>query len=367
MRYAKLACLALCGMSLGLTHGKYAAGAQPSSDAAANCAPDGELRYVCGPVNAEDLVRLGSTRWLIGSGLDGPLTGGAPARGKLYLVDHEAKTAAEWFPTARPAFRHDQAMFGSCPGPLDPSSFSAHGLAVREQGPDRHRLYVTGHGAREAIEVFDIDTSGTRPAITWTGCVVLPEKVSANSVAILPDGGFITTQFMDRSLPLQQAFAQVTSGAINGRLYEWHPGGSVQAIPGTEMSGPNGIVTSSDGNTIYVAGYGSHDVVRFRRTAAGVTKDVVKLDVTPDNLHWSENGKILAAGAVHGTPGNCGTPPCAPPWSVLEIDPQSLAVRRLVGGDRLTGMLGVTVGIAVGREIWLGTYSGNRIGYVPAP
>src|SRR3569623_1275342 len=44
---------------LGLSH---AAGAQQT------CEPSGGLRFVCGPKNAEDLVRVPGTRWIIGSG-----------------------------------------------------------------------------------------------------------------------------------------------------------------------------------------------------------------------------------------------------------------------------------------------------------
>ena len=363
MRNGKRISAAWLGLSAGLLFAGSAQAAAPGAAASAGCEPDGPLHYICGPVNAEDLIRLGDTRWLITSGMDGPLNGGAPARGHLYLVDHQAKTWIEWFPGNAAPDRHDRRLFGDCPGPVDPASFSAHGLALQEQSADRYRLYITAHGAREAIEVFDVDASGARPTIAWAGCVLLPGEVSANSVAILPDGGFITTQFMNRSLPLQQAFGEVMSGQVNGRLFEWHPGGSVQAIAGTEMSGPNGIVISPDGQTLFVAAYGTHEVVRFRRGEGPLRKDVVKLDMTPDNLRWSADGKVLAAGGNHSP----GAAPGAAGWSVVEIDPQSLAVRKLAGGQRLTGMQGVTAAVDVDDEIWVGTFSGNRIGYVAVP
>jgi hypothetical protein len=360
MGHTSLKRVALCGFSLALVAGMKVEAAAPP--APAGCEPDGQLRYVCGLVNPEDLIRLGDTRWLITSGLDGPLNGGAPARGHVYLVDTAAKTWLDWFPGTAPTNRHDRAMFRDCPGPVDITAYSAHGLDLRQQSPGRFRLYVTGHGAREAIEVFEVDASGARPAIAWVGCVVLPEKVSANSVVSLPDGGFVTTQFMDRSLPLNDAFSQVTRGEINGRLYEWHPGGKVEAIAGTEMSGANGIAASADGRTLYVAAYGTHEIVRFERGAGALRKQVVKVDITPDNLRWSTDGKLLAAGGVHGAPGAPG----AGGWAVLEIDPQTLATRRAASGQKLTGMAGVTAAARVGNEIWVGTYSGTRIGYVPA-
>lgn len=376
MRQARLLCVALFVVSLALGAASRTEAAAPPAAAPASCDPDATLRYVCGPVNAEDVLQLGNTRWIITSGMDGPLNGGGPARGHLYLIDHQAKTFIDWFPGANPVFNHDKSMFPDCPGPLDVTSFSAHGIALRDTGSGSHRVYVTGHGAREAIEIFEVDQTvevrGSRnpgfvpppPSITWVGCVVLPGKVSANSVATLDDGGFITTQFMDRSLPLVEAFGQVRQGKINGKVYEWHPGGKVQPIAGTEMSGPNGIVTTADGKTFFVASYGTNEVMRFERGTGALRRQVLKMDITPDNLRWTTEGKLLATGGNHAAPGT-GTAPAQAGWSVVEIDPQTLAMRRVANVERTTGMAGATVGIRVGNEIWVGTYSGNRIGYLP--
>jgi hypothetical protein len=352
--------MVLTGAALALVSGASGLAATPPA-AAASCNPDGPLRYLCGPANAEDIVRLGNTRWLVTSGMDGPLMGGGEARGHLYLVDHQTRTFLDWFPGQAASPRHDTALFKDCPGPVDPTRFSAHGLSLKERSAGRYRLYITAHGAREAIEVFDIDATGARPTIAWAGCVVLPDDVMANSVTQLPDGGFVATKFLDRRQPQAQAFGAVQRGEPNGALYEWHPGGKVQAIAGTEMSGPNGIETSPDGRTLYVAAFGSNELVRFERDGNGWRRQAMKLDITPDNLRWSPDGKLLAAGN-----NACGRPPCPPGWKVLEIDPRTLASRTVAGSERTTGMQGATVGIRVGSDIWVGTYSGDRIGSLPA-
>ena len=308
------------------------------------------------------MLRVGSTRWLIASGMDGALMGGESARGKLYLIDHESRSWREAFPGPAPAFRHDKDSFGNCPGRVNIANFSAHGLSMRQQSPGRYRLYVTGHGAREAIEVFDVDATGTSPAISWAGCVLLPDDVSANSVAILPDGGFVTTKFLDRRLSQQESFAQVRQGLLNGAVYEWHPGTEVRVIAGTELSAPNGIEVSPDGTTIYVAAFGSRELVRFRRGDGALKKDSIKLDITPDNLRWSANGKLLTAGGNYAGP----AAPRTTGWSVVEIDPDTLAARRIAGAERSPGMQGISVGLDVDGEVWVGTFSGDRVGYMPA-
>jgi hypothetical protein len=326
------------------------------------CEPDGDLQFVCGPRNVEDLVRLGNSNWLIGSGMDGAASGTTSANGHLYLIDAEKKTSQVLFPGSSPSFRQDRASFGSCPGPVNPMNFSAHGLALKERGKGRFRLYVVGHGEREAIEVFEVNASGAKPAVTWTGCVVLPEDVLANGVAILPDWGFVTTKFLDRRVPTAESMAQARQGKPVGALYEWHPGGKVAAIAGTELSAPNGIEVSADGKTLYVAVFGTHEFVRFERGAKGLKKDAIPVAISPDNVRWSPNGKLLTAGGDFAGP----AAPRTTAWSVLEIDPDTLAVRVAGSGASSKGMQAISVALAVGGNVWVGTFSGDRVGYFRA-
>ena len=82
-----------------------------------DCSAYGELNYVCGPANAEDIVRLGASDWLIVSGMT-PLQG-PPTPGKIYLVDRTTKVYEELFPGVAVKFETDYATFGECPGPID--------------------------------------------------------------------------------------------------------------------------------------------------------------------------------------------------------------------------------------------------------
>jgi sugar lactone lactonase YvrE len=331
-----------------------------------SCASSGGLAYICGPVNAEDIVRIGNSKWLILSGMSAQAQGGGAATpGRLYLVDHEAKTYEAWFPDAVPRMDLDTAMFGACPGPLNVANFSAHGLALREHDTGRYTLYITSHGEREAIEVFDVDASAAKPTITWRGCVVLPERTMSNSVAILDDGGFVTTKMMDPTDP--QGFAGILSGAISGNVYEWHPGGTVEAVPGTELSGANGIELSPDERWMYVAAIGAREVVRFDRAADPITKQSVTLDVRPDNLRWTNEGTLYTIGGNFVPPAQCASPPCATGWSVVEIDPDTLEAQRVTGVDQTAALQGASTALAVGDEIWVGTFRGDRVGYLPRP
>lgn len=328
------------------------------------CADAGELEYICGPRNAEDIIRLGGTNWLIASGMSAE-EGGRQTGGHLYLLDRESREAALWFPGRDPAMRLDRAMFPDCPGPLDIDGFSAHGLSLRERGQGRYRLYMTSHGTREAIEAFEITGGDDRPAITWVGCVVLPERTSANSVAILSDGGFVTTKMLDPTDP--DGFAAIRSGAISGLVYEWHPGGEVAAVPGTELSGPNGIELSPDDRFMYVASFGSREVVRFDRRSRPMAKATVLVPVRPDNLRWSDRGTLYTVGGNFVPSDRCASPPCATGWSVVEVDPATLEAKRVTGADQNAALQGASTALPVGDEIWIGTFQGDRIGVLPQP
>lgn len=329
-----------------------------------NCERSGDLQYICGPENSEDVLPIGNTQWLLASGMDGSTfnTGG---KGHIYLVNRSDKSYSVFFPGDHPVFKQDKKKFRSCPGPINPDKFSAHGLALRQQGEDQYRLYMTSHGEREAIEAFNIDLSGGKPAIAWVGCVMLPKKMWANSVAILSDGGFVATNFMDPAVP--DAFAKIMAGKISGSVYEWHPGSEVKEIQGTEMSGANGILVSADDRWMYVSVFGTREVIRFDRSAKPLAGKSVKVSVNPDNLRWGDDGKLYTAGVNYVPPEECASPPCSTGWSVFRIDPQTLSATRITGVDQTATMQGASAAVAAGNEIWVGTYSGDRIGYLPRP
>jgi hypothetical protein len=331
---------------------------------AADCPPDGGLRYICGPQNAEDVLPLGGTEWLLASGMDGSMTR-TDTKGHIYLVNRRDKTYEVFFPGADPVFRHDTDLYADCPGPINPEKFSSHGLALRERSPGVHRLYMTSHGAREAIEVFEIHTGGDKPAISWVGCVMLPEKTWANSVAILADGGFVATNFMDPTLP--NVFAEIMQGRISGHVIEWHPGGPVTAIRGTELSAPNGVALSADERWLYVNAFGGREVVRFDRKASPIVKESLAVAIRPDNLRWGDDGKLYTAGINFVAPADCANPPCPTGWAVFSIDPETLSAQRIAGVDRTAVLQGASAAVLIGSEIWIGTYNGDRIGYLLKP
>ena len=320
----------------------------------ADCAPDGALAYVCGVENGEDIVAVGVTEWLVASNMGG--LGGPPGAGVIYLVNAETKAVSELFPGDAPALDWDAAMYPDCPGPLNLDAYNTHGLSLRETGQGVYRMYATAHGEREAIEAFELDATGDTPTATWVGCVPITVPSFTNSVAILSDGGFVATQFMDPTDP--EAFAKLGAGEVSGGVFEWRPGGEVTMLPNTQLAGPNGIAVSGDDRYMFVAEFGGHRVLRYDREDMTAAPAVAEVGVTPDNLRWTEDGNLSTAG------GNV-IPDTG--WSVWAIDPSTMAAGVLAGVDQTATLQGASTALQVGNEIWIGTFNGDRLGYFLLP
>jgi hypothetical protein len=329
-----------------------------------DCKASGDLNFICGPINAEDILPLGDTQWLITTGLNGRFSGTVNP-GHIYLVNRKDKSYEEIFPGNNPVFNHDKEMFTACPAPVDIDNFSSHGLALKQKSANRFSLYITGHAAREAIEVFEIDTQEGKPVISWIGCVPLPKDIYANSVAILEDGGFFATKFYDPAMP--DPLKEIFNGRITGAVYEWHPGNIVKEIPGTGFSGANGIAVSSDNKLVYVAATGTREIVRFDRTETPVALKKAPLNIKPDNIHWGDDGMLYTIGENYVPPEECNTTSCETGWSIISINPETMEAKRITGVDQAAAMQKVSVAIPVEKEIWIGTYAGDRIGYLPRP
>ncbi|MGI9259589.1 MAG: SMP-30/gluconolactonase/LRE family protein [Gammaproteobacteria bacterium] len=318
--------------------------AQSASGASASdCGDEQGLTYICGFVVPEDVVNVGSTGLVLASGHRAP--------GNMYLIDSETGMHTELIHSSAFRSRHDMDAFPGCPGPLNLEAFDVHGISVAETSTRRFSLYTTSHGEREAIEIYDLDLSEAEPVLTWTGCVLLQQDGYFNAVIRLSDGGFVATRMRDANVSNDD----VEPGEITGRLFEWHPGGTLQPLAGTELSLPNGIDVSTDDRYLYVAASGTQELVVFDRDAMPLSKRTATLPMRADNVHWDGNGMLLIAGRNPVDPSSCDGGACPSGWTAVEVDPETLAFTRLGGADGNATMQRASAAIRVGDEIWVGS------------
>jgi hypothetical protein len=307
---------------------------------------------ICGQQAPEDLVALGP-QWVAAGAYSG--TGGVVL---IRVSDRASHTA---YPSPSATNRHDTKTYPDCPGPpgAGGAQFTTHGVYVPPGSGPVHKLFVVGHGARESIEVFEVDTRPAMPAVTWLGCVVAPDPIGLNSVRGLPDGGFITTNFLPRG-GTREATQRMLGGERNGELWEWHTATGWQKVPGSEAAGANGVELSDDGKTLYVAAWGSQSFFRLSRGATPPVRDEIPLGFRVDNIHWARDGSLFAVGQA-------GLGEAGQSWKAVKIDPRTLAVRDVLTVADTPEFGAGTALVEVGDKLWVGSFRGNRIAIVPAP
>ncbi|MGE3462827.1 MAG: hypothetical protein AB7I04_13010 [Pseudomonadales bacterium] len=341
-------------------------GTQPgSAGESAGCDATAGLSYVCGPINAEDLVQIPQTRWVLSSGM-------APGGG-IYLVDSVSRQWRQLYTGAPDQVRHDAATYGTCPDAPALASFVSHGLHLRAKGDGRATLYVVGHGGREAIEVFDVDATAAEPTLAWRGCVPMPTGgVAANSVTSLRDGTLLATVLMHPG----QTFSDVFAGRPTGAVYRWSPGDAgFTVIPGSELPGNNGIEVSADEREIYVVSTGLANISVFaNESPTRVLRATPSLDYGPDNIHMTPEG-LLITGGPSNTDHACGAldvenmdleefASCPRGSVAATYDPLTLEEVQRWSSPPDPQFSNATMALEVGEEVWIGTFAGDRIGVI---
>lgn len=328
-----------------------AAAQQPPAGPPPPCVAEGPIRVVCGQDGPEDLVEVPRTQWLIASAFG--------QSGGLFLIDTKASTSRKIFPDASATDRPDTKTYPGCPGPPQGevrARFRTHGLSLEPGRGTQHTLYVVYHGARESIEVFELDVQG-QPKVTWIGCAVAPDPVGLNSVVALPGGGFVATNFDPRPAPGARGGGfspDLTAGRNNGELWEWQTAKGWSKVPGSESAGANGVVLSPDGQWFYVAQWGSQSFYRLSRGKTPVERQQIPLGFRVDNVRWAPDGTLLVAGQGTNT-------------SVIgKIDPRTMTYRQIISHPTSPSLSAATVAVQVGNEFWTGSFRGDRIAIYPA-
>ena len=322
------------------------------------------LHFVLGAEHPEDLAHIPGTRWVIASGF----SDGAG----LKLVDTRTDSLRRWYTGSPQQIKPDTRIFPDCPHPPDPALFNAHGISLRPAGEGAYTLYVVNHGGRESIEVFTVDSREQEPALTWSGCVVLPSGMAANSVAAFHDGTILATILTRPGTTITDFVAGKRTGAV----LSWKPGKSgFEPIKGTDLPGNNGLETSQDDKSFYVVAFGWHAVVAFSRAHPGKPAwRAVAPGFMPDNIHW-DNGCLIAAGMrldepacgglrkiIHGVADDMR---CHRGYTVAQLDPTTRKFNILAHSGPDADFNGVSAAVIVQDELWLGSYQADRLAHRP--
>jgi len=325
-RSARSVRLAWAALALTCIHASVAPGAVSRVRALAQhepCTPRDGLSFICGPEGSEDIVRIPGTTWLIASGLNL----GRPAH--LFLIDARRKRASVLFPAAGALAAQARMRSASgCAGPPDPARMSMDGLGLRAGPSGRDMLYAANHGDRMAIEEFAVDARMDPPRAMWVDCAPLPAGTLPNAVAPLADSGFLVTTFYDPRD--QSSWERMARAERTGRILKWEPESGFRTLPGSEMSGANGLATSRDGRIVYASAWSARKVLLLPVT--GGRRREIPLDFMPDNIHLLVDGTLLVGGQRTTVEriARCGGGACPQAWAIVRIDPRSGVVQPLL-------------------------------------
>lgn len=327
---------------------------------AGTCDGEAEADFICGPVNAEDLVRIPGTDWVLASRMAGP----GETRGMFYLINAATSSWRSLEIDAIPA-EPNTAAYPNCPDRPASASFHGQGLALAEQEGGL-RLLAVGHGGHEAVQIFDIILEADEePSLVWRGCVLAPDGAQLNGVTALPDGGFAVTKFFDEN---DTDWAEkLMGGKATGAVLEWSPVNGWKEVKGTAMAGPNGILATPEGSAYFVAEWRARRLHRIERDAASPRRQSVDVDVLADNLQWDDAGQVLVTGQRAEDVEEFAACPmsdarvCHGAFDVLRVNPETLDAETVVRNPGSEAFGSGTTALDLGSEYWIGTFRGNRI------
>jgi hypothetical protein len=321
------------------------------------CGLHADMNVICGVRASEDLEVTPDGRYLIVSQYPSFRTPGEPADLVLLNV-----TTQRLQPLAVSSMRAPGWGDASCSAP---TALSPHGTSLTRRRDGKWELFVVNHAMRESIEMYELIEDRDAWKLVWRGCVVSP--LAYNDVAALDDGSFVGTHPTALNQPGAPA-ANPQPGRATGWVAKWTASSGEVELPGTRLAYPNGVNASADGRYLYINAFGTREVDKYD-VAGGKVVASAKVDFMPDNLTWTRDQKLIAAG-VKGARGNCppeSSTPCIQAFGVARIDPATMASTPLFDSGARPIIFGVSVAIETGSSLYLGAFDGDRVVRMPMP
>lgn len=173
--------------------------------------------------------------------------------------------------------------------------FHPHGVSLW-RGPDgAKRLFVVNHGlsGSETVEIFDIGEGG---ALTHLESVSFDAMHSPNDVVAVGPRQFYATNDRGFKTGLMSVLEAYIVLPFSSAVYY---DGEEGRLARTGLTYANGINTSADGATIYIAEFLRRRVSVFDRdTESGaLTKNkTIKVNTGPDNIEVAQDGALWIGG-----------------------------------------------------------------------
>jgi hypothetical protein len=321
------------------------------------CTSSDEVHIICGFERPEDLEPLGGHPWILISEL-----GSADIPGQIVALNVDDGTVTRLEATV--AEPDPNSTFPRCGPP--PDRLRPRGFHVSDLAGGGFRLLVVNIAGSQRIERYRIDVTEEGPQIAWQGCVTVPDTLSPNDVAALSSDNFVISHMYD---PPRTAWhtAQFFLGLDTGYAVAWSPQTEWTKVPGTGSPFPNGVEADPLTDRVFIGS--TYGQIFIAADAFGDNARTIRIPVQSDNITWAPDGRILSVGhtgiPLLGTNGcqGIGSKPCAFPFAVVAIDPDTLAQEILY--EHQDGLIpGASVALLHKGFLYMGTFFGDRISRV---
>lgn len=335
------------------------------------CAPPsapGEIGSICGFHGPEDLEYVRRAGLIVVSNLR---LDGAIGEGGGFLAGFEpgeAPRVVRLWPGPEGALAEPEPALGdpTCTEPPPAVGFSPHGLTSTTLDGERVLLYVAGHisagRSREAVEIFELRGRGDGATLVWKACIPTADAIQANDVALTPDGTVIVSNYQPDG-GIRHTILAALLGRRSGNVMEWSRDEGWRVVPGTEAQLANGVAVARRGETVLFAETMTGLVRRVPLTGGGGAIDV-DVGGNPDNFTRTPRGTLLIATHTGGAAFMAcrfGRAPCTTSWAVYEIDPDTLATRKVLDHDgSVVGA--VATALEVDDLLYFGSVFDDRVG-----
>ncbi|MAT95147.1 MAG: hypothetical protein CME59_21460 [Halioglobus sp.] len=333
---------------------------QPPID---DCEPRGDIRPVCDMLTPEDIAALPDGRHLLLAHFGGM----GKSTGSISLFDTVGETLRPLYPL--PAGSEDNGHGGDwgdadCREPPG-DSIGPHGTHLHRLEDGRWRYLVVNHGAREAVELFELLPAGADTQLVWRGCVHAYEDTVMNDVVGLDNGDLVYSRMFRASDSL--GMAKSVLGITTGELWHWNRASGLTALPATRAAQPNGLEIDAANEYVYANMYMEGQVWQVRLADGEVS---ARYDIAnADNSAWGSDGRLWVATHTMSKRQilTCAKTPrraCPGAFEIIALDTASGATQSVFRHEG-PPMGAATVAVPQGGRVYMGSFLGDRLISVP--
>ena len=257
----------------------------------------------------------------------------------------------------------------------DSMMLSPHGIDINERLDGSYQLAIVNHMPTETIELFELREINDAWSLTWRGCVDAPVHGYFNDVALSSNGSFYVSQMYDKNISLFMLAVLDNTKEDTGYVYHWRRQNGFERLVNTDGAFPNGVELSDDENNLFINYAFGNKTSKYNLMSNSIEASF-SMNGIPDNI--TVDGDYIWVGAQDHSGLDsliyCGVfakdvfedpmiNQCPLPFAAYQLRQSDLSLVNSYKYSN-TVMGTATVALSLNRQLYIGTYHGDRIASV---